>query len=78
MQSPHQPNEAERELQAWGGQIVEVPDYSLETSRAGFVFRGDRLYKSVSRNMREEMSIPKLKEGVNKLWKEQIPVRPGR
>ena len=44
--------------------MVEIPDYSLETSRAGFVYRGRRLYNSLSRNLCEEMSISKFKEGV--------------
>ena len=71
-------NEDERELRGWGGRTVEIPDYSLETSRAGFVFRGGRLYNSVSRNLREEMSISKFKEGAKKWVKEQIPVKPRR
>ena len=67
-----------RELRGWGGRTVEIPEYSLETSRAGFVYRGGRLYNSVSRNLREEKSIPKFKEGVKKWVKDKIPVRPGR
>ena len=70
-------DETERELQAWGGRTVEIPDYSLETTRAGFVFRGGRLYNSVSRNLREEKSIPNFKEGAKKCVREQIPVTPG-
>ena len=70
--------EDERELLMWEGRTVEIPDFSLETSRAGFVFRGGRLYNSVSRNLREEMSIPKFKEGAKKWVREQIPVRPRR
>ena len=38
----------------------------------------NRLYNSVSRNLREEMSIPKFKEGAKKWVREQIPVRPRR
>ena len=71
-------NEDERELRGWGRRTVEIPDYSLETSRAGFVFRGGRLYNSVSRNLREEMSISKFKEGAKKWVREQIPVKPRR
>jgi hypothetical protein len=55
-----------------------IPDYSLETSMAEFLFRGGRLYNSVSRNLREGMSISKFKEGAKKWVREQIPVRPGR
>ena len=51
-------------------------DYSLETSRAGFVYRGGKLYNSVSRNLREEVSIPKFKVGAKKWVSEQIPVIP--
>jgi hypothetical protein len=40
--------------------------------------RGGRLYNSVSRNLREEMSIYKFKEGAKKRVREQIPVRPRR
>jgi hypothetical protein len=54
--------ENERELQVWGGRTVEIPDYSLETSRAGFVFRRGRLYNSVSRTLSEKMSISMFKE----------------
>ena len=69
--------EDERELRGWGGRTVEIPDYSLETSRAGFVYRGGRLYNSLSRSLREEMSISMFKKGV-KMWvKDKIPVKPG-
>jgi hypothetical protein len=44
-------NEDERELRGWGGRTVEIPYYSLETSRAGFIFRGGRLYNSVRRDV---------------------------
>ena len=57
---------------------VQKPDYSLETSRAGFVFRGGRLYNSVSRSLREKISSSKFKQGAKKWMGEQIPVRPGR
>ena len=67
-----------RELQRWGGRTVEIPDYSLETSRAGFVYRGGRLYNSLRRNLREEITISKFKEGVKKWVKDKIPVRLGR
>ena len=67
-----------RELRGWGGRTVEIPDYSLETSRAGFVYRGGRLYNSLSRNLREEMAISKFKEGVKEWVKDKIPVRPAR
>ena len=44
--------EDERELRGWGGGTVDIPDYSLVTSRAGFVYRGGRLYNSVNRSLR--------------------------
>ena len=69
--------EDERELRGWGGRTVEIPDYSLETSRAGFVYRGGRLYNSVSRSLREDMLISKFKKGANKWVKEMIPIKPG-
>ena len=68
--------EGERELRGWGGRTVEVPDYSLEASRAGFVYRGGRLYNSVTRSLREEMSISRFKKGARKWVKEKIPVKP--
>jgi hypothetical protein len=43
------------------GQTVEIPD--LEISRAGFVYRGGRLYNSLSRNLRMERSISIFKKG---------------
>ena len=71
-------DESARELQAWGGRTVETPGNKLETSRAGFVHRGSKLYNSVGRNLREEASIAKFKRGAKKWVTEQIPVRPGR
>ena len=71
-------DESERELRAWGGRTVETPAYTLETSRAGFVYRGGKLYNSVSRSLREETSIARFKEGAKKWVTAQIPVRPGR
>ena len=38
--------EMARKLRGWGGRTVEIPDYSLETSRAEFVYRVGRLYNS--------------------------------
>ena len=69
---------AERELRAWGGRTVETPAYTLETSRAGYVYRGSKLYNSLSRSLREETSITRFKEGTKKWVTAQIPVRPGR
>ena len=71
-------DESARELRAWGSRTVETPDYALETSRAGFVYRGGKLYNSVSRNLREETSIAKIQREAKKWVTEQIPVRPGR
>ena len=68
--------EDERELRGWGGRTVEVPDYSLETSRAGFVYRGGRLFNSVSRSLREEMSISLFNRGAKTWLKEKIPIKP--
>ena len=39
-------DESERELRAWGGRTVEIPDYKRESSRAGFVYRGGKSYNS--------------------------------
>ena len=51
---------------------------SLETSRAGFVYRGGKLYNSVSRSLREETSVARFKEGAKKWVTAQILVKPGR
>ena len=69
--------EDKRELRGWGGRTVDIPDYSLETSRAGSVYRGGRLYNSMSKSLREEMSIYKFKKGAKKWVKEMIPIKPG-
>ena len=53
-------------------------DYTIETSRAGFVYRGSKLYNSVSRNLREEAAIAMFKRGAKKWVIEQNTVRPGR
>ena len=39
--------EDERELRGWGGRTVDIPGYSLETSRAGFVYK--YIYKYIFR-----------------------------
>jgi hypothetical protein len=69
--------EDERELWGWGGQTVEIPNYSLVTSRAGFVYIGGRLYNYVSRTLREEMSISMFKKGAKKWVKKKIPIKLG-
>jgi hypothetical protein len=53
--------------------MVDIQEYTLETSKPGFVYRGGRLYNSVSRSLREEMSISMFKKGA-KMWvKEKMP-----
>ena len=70
--------ESERELRACGSRTVETPAYTLDTSRAGFVYRGSKLYNSLNRSLREETYIARFKEGAKKWVTAQIPVRPGR
>jgi hypothetical protein len=67
--------EDEIDSRGWGGRTVEIPDYSLETSWAGFVYRRGRLYNSVSRSRREEMSISMFKKGAKTWVKEKIPIK---
>ena len=71
-------DESARELRAWGGRTVETPTYKLETSRAGFVYRGSKIYNSLNRSLREETSIARFKVGTKKWVTTQIPVRPER
>ena len=68
--------EDKREVRGWGGRTVEVLDYTLETSRAGFVYRVGRVYNSVSRSLREEMSISMFKKGAKTWVKEKILLKP--
>jgi hypothetical protein len=43
---------------------------------AGFIYRGGRLYYSVSRSLREEILISFFKKGAKTWVKEKIPIKP--
>ena len=42
------------ERRAWGGTTIRVPQYNLEVSRAGFIYRGANLFDSLTLSIREE------------------------
>ena len=44
----------ELERRAWGGTTIRVPQYNLEVSRAGFIYRGENLFNALTLSIREE------------------------
>ena len=68
----------ELERRAWGGTTIRVPEYNLEVSRAGFIYRGANLYNSLILSIREEKKTMLFKVSVKKLVKENIGIRPNR
>ena len=52
----------ERELRNTGGSFVNVPKYKLDVSRAGFVYRGSRLFNSLPKELRDENNMKKFKK----------------
>ena len=65
-----------RELRNCGGPFVTIPNYKLDVSRAGFIYRGSKLFNSLPRELREEESIGKFKIQVKDWVKQSIPIRP--
>ena len=50
----------ELERRAWGGTTIRVPQYNLEVSRAGFIYRGANLFNSLTLSIREEKQISEI------------------
>ena len=45
---------SELERRAWGSTSIKMPQYHLDISRAGFIYRGTNLINSLTRSIREE------------------------
>ena len=60
-----------------GGLKLRVPDYSLDISRAGFLYRGARLFNMLPRILREEKKRGLFKTGLRKWITNNVSIRPG-
>ena len=60
----------ELERRAWGGTTIRVPQYNLEVSRAGFIYRGANLFNSLTLSIREEKKTTVFKASAKKWVKE--------
>ena len=45
---------SELERKAWGGTSIKVPQYHLDISRAGFIYHGVNLFKSLTLEKRRK------------------------
>ena len=53
-----------------------MPQYHLDISRAGFIYRGANLFKSLTRSIREEKKTKVFKGSVKEWVKVNIGIRP--
>ena len=64
------------ERRAWGGTSIKVPQYHLDISRAGFIYRGASLFNSQTRSIRDEKKTKVFKRSVKEWVKVNIGIRP--
>ena len=60
------------------GEELRVPQYNLEVSRAGFIYRGVNLFNTLTLSIMEEKKTKVFKASVKKWVKENIGIRPNR
>ena len=58
---------AGRAVRGWDGPTVKVPNYYLDISRAGFIYRGAKLFNKLPRTLREEKRTEVFKKEL-KIW----------
>ena len=59
--------EAGMTVRRWDGSTVKVPNYYLDISRAGFIYRGAKLFNKLPRALREEQRTEVFKKEL-KIW----------
>ena len=59
--------EAGMAVRGWDGPTVKVPNYYLDISRAGFIYRGAKLFNKLPRTLSEEKRIKVFKKEL-KIW----------
>ena len=65
-----------RSLGGRDGPKLRIPDYSLDLARAGFVYRGAKLFNMLPRAMREERKKGLFKSGIRKWIAANVSIRP--
>ena len=68
--------EAGMAVRRWDGSTVKVPNYYLDISRAGFIYRGAKLFNKLPRTLREEKRTEVFKKELkNWVWR-NISIKP--
>ena len=68
--------EAGMAVRGWGGPTVRVPNYHLDVSRAGFIYRGAKLFNKLSRILREETRTEVFKAQMKSWVRRNISIKP--
>ena len=68
----------QRELRGNDGPLISVPGYKLDVSRAGFIYRGGKLFNSLPRTLREQGNPISFKSQVRTWVMRNIQVRPDK
>ena len=68
--------EAGMSVRGWDGPKVKVPNYNLDISRAGFIYRGAKLFNKLPRALREEERTEVFKKEL-KIWvRKNVSIKP--
>ena len=68
----------ERNLRGNEGPMISVAKYKLDVGRAGFVYRGGKLFNSLPMSLRAERSLTSFKSQARSWVVSNITIRPGR
>ena len=68
--------EAGMAMRGWDGLTVKVPNYYLDISRGGFIYRGAKLFNKLPRTLREEKRTEAFKTEL-KIWvRRNVSIKP--
>ena len=56
--------------------VIQQPNYTLNISREGFIYRGAAIFNKLDENLRNETKLQKFKDGVKEWVKTNITIRP--
>jgi hypothetical protein len=56
--------------------VLQQPNYTLNISREGFVYRGAAIFNKLEENLRNQTKLQKFKDGVKEWVNTKITVRP--
>ena len=68
----------QRGLRNNDGPVISIPSYKLDVGRAGFIYRGGKLFNSLPRTLREENNPFSFKCQVRKWVMNNISARPNK